>query len=317
MVSARRVDASGRWDFFWACDSDGKAMMLLKYPSDAAPRSHLPRLRGIEISLHDPDVGTSPSLVLRLRDDSLREPFHRLCLDIIDCAESAQSAQEAVASAVARTWHWHHLLRGGTSNTLTLEQQKGLIGELLVLEQFLLPHLAPMTALNAWRGPLGAPQDFVVGKVAVESKVHSAVNAGSVQVSSEFQLDTTEWHALFLHTTRLVPADPSDDVSFSLKEVVERVRSYVLKRDASSVWKLNALLLASGLRSDADYSIAKWKGDGSAIYKVGDSFPRIVPSNMPAGVSGVRYSVDLSFCASDLVDGGVLTSTLSGALSEF
>ncbi|MCH8827746.1 MAG: PD-(D/E)XK motif protein [Chloroflexi bacterium] len=40
------------------------------------------------------------------------------------------------------------------------EEQKGLIGELLVWECLLFPKLSTRDAVSAWRGPLGANKDF-------------------------------------------------------------------------------------------------------------------------------------------------------------
>ena len=45
-----------------------------------------------------------------------------------------------------------------------------MIGELLVLESVLLPHMEASAAVTAWRGPLGSPKDFEIGRVAIEVK---------------------------------------------------------------------------------------------------------------------------------------------------
>jgi len=40
-----------------------------------------------------------------------------LCRDIVECTARAKSEREAVALTLARTWRWHHLLRGGDTVT--------------------------------------------------------------------------------------------------------------------------------------------------------------------------------------------------------
>jgi hypothetical protein len=136
----------------------------------------------------------------------LRDIFFQLCIDIMGSAARAESEAEALSTTVARTWRWHHLLRGGSSGLLSPEQQKGLIGELLVLEKDLLPVLSPAEAIAGWRGPLGAAKDFLIGKVAIESKALGRSTSPAVLVNSEFQLDETVVKRLFLHISVLDPA---------------------------------------------------------------------------------------------------------------
>ena len=87
-----------------------------------------------------------------------------------------------------RTWRWHHLLRGGGSTLCyRLEEQKGLLGELLVLERpFCCLTSGASTAVAAWRGPLGSPKDFEIGRVAIEVKARrGGAIARHVAITSE------------------------------------------------------------------------------------------------------------------------------------
>ena len=169
-LSARRVDASMPWGFFWARDADRRHLLLLRHDAEASPTGRVPRLKGIETTLSEREADGSRLLALRLLDPAQRDIFHRLCLDIIASTARAFSEAEAVANALARTWRWHHLLRGGADGRLSIEEQKGLIGELLVLDELLLPVIQVIDALTAWRGPLGAPKDFEVGRICIEAK---------------------------------------------------------------------------------------------------------------------------------------------------
>ena len=85
-----------------------------------------------------------------------------------------------MSAALSRTWRWHHLLRGGRGTLLSPEEQKGLLGELFVLERLLLPRMDASSAVTAWRGPLGAPKDFEAARVAIEAK---ARRGGATTVS--------------------------------------------------------------------------------------------------------------------------------------
>ena len=97
-----------------------------------------------------------------------------------------------------RTWRWHHLLRGGRDERLSAEEQKGLIGELIVLDHILLPAIGAKSALESWKGPLDGIKDFNIAKIAIEAKARSSASPHQIGISSEFQLDREGLDALFL-----------------------------------------------------------------------------------------------------------------------
>ena len=151
------VDANLPWDFFWARGLDGRVLLTLSHATGSAPTTTLPRLRDIEVTLSPPDD-------FKLLDSNQRDIFQTLCRDIISAAAQVESEAEAVSAALMRTWRWHHLLRGGRGTLLSPEEQRGLLGELFVLERLLLPRIDASSAVTAWRGPLGAPKDFEIAR---------------------------------------------------------------------------------------------------------------------------------------------------------
>jgi hypothetical protein len=181
-INARRVDEAGRWDFYWGLDSDRKRALILRYSAEAAPRQPLPRFRGVEVITSSVRPNETPSLIIRLLDAALHDVFLELCRDIMDSTASGVSETEAVSITVARTWRWHHLVRGGSSGLLSREEQMGLIGELIVLERYLLPLFPTNEAIAAWRGPLGASKDFAIGDASIESKAHASARATVVLI---------------------------------------------------------------------------------------------------------------------------------------
>ena len=136
-----------------------------------------------------PDESDTQLLALKLLDSNQRDIFQTLCLDIISTAAQADSEAEAVSAALMRTWRWHHLLRVGRGTLLSPEEQKGLLGELFVLERLLLPRMDASSAVTAWRGPLGAPKDFEIARVAIEAKTRRGGATPSLSITSESQLD--------------------------------------------------------------------------------------------------------------------------------
>ena len=295
-VTARRVDAEMSWNFFWARAADRRVLLTLRHAVESAPVTPLPKLRDIEVTLSPPDQTQSQILAFKLLDSDLRDIFQTLCRDIIAIAARAESESEAVSVALMRTWRWHHLLRGGGRAPLSPEEQKGLIGELLVLERLLLPHMGASDAVTAWRGPLGSPKDFEIGRVAIEVKARRAGATPSVAITSEDQLDESGVDALYLFVVELDEA-PEDSVDgLTIRDVVDRVREHIFTLDPGAVGAFEALISAAGLRPEDDYSRSRWLEGQSRVYLVTGEFPRIARSDVRTGVSHVRYTVSLVEC---------------------
>lgn len=314
-VTALRVDSNLRWGFFWARDLESKCLLILRHPANLVPDGRLPRLQGIEVTDLPDEKGVERVLALRLMDSAQRDIFHQLCLDIVESATRASDEKEALHLTLARTWRWHHLLRGGRDDRLSAEEQKGLIGELLVFERYLLPSFAARDAVLMWHGPLGAPKDFEAGKVWIEAKARRGAATPYVAISSEFQLDDAGSDSLFLHVVDLNPAAADTNDSFSVTDLAKRVVETVRRTDLEAADILEGLLTATGFEWSDDYSDSVWVEGNTRIYQVGSGFPRITPMQFAAGVSRVTYSVELPDCEPYRVISTVLQNALTGGLN--
>ena len=301
-VAARRVDASIPWGFFWARSADGNYMLVLRHADQATSTSGLPRLSGIDVSLFEGDQTGERVLAFRLLESSQGDIFYRLCQDIVEGAVGAASEKEAVEVALARTWRWHHLLRGGSDARLSEEEQKGLIGELLVLERYLLPWLRPAEAVTSWRGPLDAPKDFEVGGVSIEAKARRGGATPFITISSEHQLDESGVDALFLHVADLHRAPEDADGAFTVSEIAGRVRKGIAAEDNVAADLFGSLVAAAGFRWADDYSDWVWVEGQSRFYQVGPEFPRITSAEIRPGVAHLTYSVSLVSCEPYLIE---------------
>lgn len=311
LLSARRVDAGGPYGFFWAKGADRRCLLLLQHRTQFLEGKRLPKLNGVELTLTPADASGVAILALRLQDSSQRELFQRLCLDIMAAANAASSEEDAVAATLSRIWRWHHLLRGGGDSRLTPEEQKGLLGELSLLRR-LLGILAPLDAVQAWRGPLGAPKDFEVGRVSIEAKARRGAAAPYVAVSSEHQLDASgvELLLLFVQEVDHVPNDDADGKS--LTEVAASLQQSLSSADPGACAIFESLLSSAGFRWEDDYSDSRWLCGRELLFKVGAGFPSITPASFGAGVLDVRYSVSLPACEPFLVATEALASLLVG-----
>ncbi len=309
-LTALRVDASSKWDLFWAVDSERRVLLVMRHKVKGAPKNRLPKLREIEVRSERNSDGQS-ALVWRLLASQAKDLFYRLCVDISEAIARCSTEAEAVEAAAGRTWRWHHLLKGGSTGLLSPARQMGLIGELLVLENHLLGQFSPQQAVNSWLGPLNAPQDFQIGQTGIESKAVSSEHAALVRISSEHQLSTDELDQLFLHVCHVDSASDVGSDALSLTEHVQRVRSKLSAADPSVLDRFDALLLATGYSHEHDYSAQKWIVSERSWFRVDDGFPRLTPSNIPSGTGSVSYFVDLRLSGGSLISLDTLRETLA------
>jgi hypothetical protein len=311
-VNARRVAENGRWDFYWGKAVDGRPLLCLRHSADISLAAKLPKFQGIEAALTARDEDGRRMLLLKLTDVSQKELFYQLCLDIVANADRAISEEAALRESISRTWRWHHLLRGGRTGGLTPEEQKGLIGELLFLEQYLLPQMRPQDALSSWRGPLDGPKDFEVGRVSIEVKARKGSDQRYVRISSETQLDDAGIEFLFLYVIDLDPAPSTFPRAFTLTDVARRVCSAVESADLSAVDQFESLLAAAGFRWEDSYEDYLWIEGMTRHYHVRDKFPRIIPDTTGPAVFRVKYFLNLDACEAFAAEPNILKEALRG-----
>lgn len=314
-VNGRRVDAKLRYDLYWAVDVDNSCLLILQHGQDSGPKNKLPKLRGLEIQARSQGEARV-SLMIRLKDNEQREIFHRLCLDIIDATRSAKSESEAVERFLGRTWRWHRLLRGGRSGKLSEEEQKGLIGELLLMQRYLFTSIGIEAAVKSWMGPLNAPKDFEIGNICIEVKSRRAGATPYIVISTQNQLDTDGIEFLFLYVADITSALADDTKGFTVTEISRKIYEEVRKHSVplSDVFEEN--LFAAGFDWQHDYSYQKWLAGSERLFKVDSGFPRIIPKMCPSGVANVKYTIALMECEPFRTDYQQMTAVLKGRQND-
>lgn len=293
---ARRVDKRGRHDFFWAVVENDSVALALALPEKTERVLPLPKIRSLDIGYRK--LGARDALIVALRDPEQRDLFANLCLDIVSAGEQGKTADESLERAVRRTLRWHHLLRGGSSDRLSLEEQRGLIGELQFL-QLLCAQIGADAAIEAWRGPEEGAKDFELHGMCVEVKARRGAARPQVQISSEDQLADVSGAELFLLVHDVDSAVKPEGMSLTDHvQVVEDIYRYATM-SAYGAWE--RLLAATGFDWDHDYSDRRWTVGKRLAFRVEDGFPRI-SSPVATGVLNVRYSVALDACADFIIE---------------
>ena len=311
--SARRIPGVGsqEWGLYWAVDSHRDLLLILQHTSSCRLSHRPPKLKGLRVEIQLTEGQSGRLVVVRLTDGDQRDIFCRLCEDIVESTRSAKSESEAVNRLIVRTWRWHRLLRGGGQGLLNPAEQKGLIGELWVLETHLFPAIDTGDAVRGWVGPLGEPKDFRVGTIGVEAKACTPL-ASTLHISSPEQLDSTDALRVFLHVTKVAPALEHAPLAFTVTEMAARIQQIIVDDDPSAEKDFEERLLATGFDWTDDYADRRWLIEGESLFEVGEGFPRITPGTVPAGVQDVRYVIALAQCEGFRVVESALVDAISG-----
>lgn len=289
-IDARRVDSSGQRDFFWCLSEDDSPALLLRMTPEMEKRHPLPKMAGLDIRYRDTRAGEG--LVVRLREPEQIDLFETLCRDVVTAGEAGNSDQDALDRSIRRTLRWHHLLRAGHSDQLSLEEQRGLIGELHCLRR-LIELIGARAAIEAWKGPEGSAKDFELSNCCLEVKARRGAARPRVQIASEDQLADVPGSSLFLRVCDVNTSIGPD--GRTLTELVRDVDTVFRQADMMShaIWEVS--LAATGFDLDDDYSEPHWTVGRVMHFRVEDGFPRIT-TPVPEGVTGVRYSISIEAC---------------------
>ena len=311
-LSSRLVDPGLAWRLYWALDAEQSCLLVLRHDPVNRPANQLPKLRGLEIRLQVPDADGPAILMFRLKEREQREIFLRLCEDVISATRLAKTEKEAVELFLARTWRWHRLLRGGQDGRLSDDEQKGLIGELRVLQHILIPCVGVQAAVRSWTGPFNSPKDFEIGEICIDAKARRGAATPFVEISNEFQLDTEGVSTLILSVLEIASATIEDEKAVTVTTVAQGVLDEVQEKDSSAVEIFEERLLVAGFDWSDDYSDRRWLLGAEHLYIVSDAFPRVTPGMYPTGVSRVRYSISLQECEQYRTDTATVRQLLTG-----
>jgi len=234
------------------------------------------------------------TLQLVLTNARYKDIFTTLVQDIVNHLASLSEERTAVSEFVARLKRWQAFLEKHNPEGLSEIAQQGLYGELWLLKQVVLPHLGLLNGLQRWTGPKGTQQDFQFPSCAVEVKTTSAKQHQKLAIASERQLDDIGAGTIvLLHLSLDVRQEQGD----TLPAMVESVRSLVAN-DAIAKDELENLLFEVGY---LDIHATRYENKGYTIreynyFKVEESFPKIIESDLRNGVGDVRYTISVAEC---------------------
>lgn len=289
LSNARRVNNNGQFDFFWVILEEKMLGLMLRLPIKPSSKSKLPELKNIISNFRI--ISGRWSFVLALKESCQSELFETLCRDIVESAEKASNLDEALVRAIQRTKRWHYLLRSGRPEGLSIEEQRGLIGELALLRE-LVDNFGTEMAIEAWKGPSGAPKDFELIGCCIEVKTRRTAAIPSISISSADQLADFDGGRLFLNVTNVESAIIPEGMT--LHDYVD-LTDALFQEDPNTYTKWEDAIYSTGYDPLNKYDDRRWLIRSTSCYEIVQGFPRI-NCPLPQGVQNVRYSISLDAC---------------------
>jgi hypothetical protein len=249
------------------------------------------RFKGVEIYTLQNDLESKIELYIYLLDNDLKDIFSLFIQNILEYIENSITESEAINITLNVVSKWKKLFEKITFNGLSLEQQKGLLGELLFLNYQLNNTLTTANAIDSWTSSEQDFQakDFTLGSIGVEIKFTTS-NQPKIKISNERQLDTENLSALFLV---LYSTDAVKDKGFSLNSIVEQTRQKIPTEEALILFN-SKLQLNGYFDNDKEHYGRLYSLKRTFVFNVTSDFPKIVKNQLPLGIYDTSYSIEIS-----------------------
>ncbi len=252
-----------------------------------------PKLKSLK-SVHIDSMQRSDgqwSLLLSLGNIELANVFALLCEDLVESSRHVVRGGSGIKLISRRLASWRRLLEEGGDGLLSNSEVRGLMGELFVLDSYLIDRLGPIEAVHSWCGPLGSDQDFQLSEEAWEVKTIHA-DSVDVQIASEKQLYSPSRNINLV----VISLDEINDSSwYSLNGLVSRIKLRLHDQPVAQD-AFDERLVTLGYLARAEYDSPNFKAGKVRTFQVHDDFPRLQAKDLIFGVTNVRYKLLLAAC---------------------
>ncbi len=233
------------------------------------------------------------TVLLTLQDDSYKDAFVGLCLELARLSERAESETEALSLFYKSLNQWRTFFQRPAPRSFSAEEQRGLVAELwFAINALAMEHPASQV-LKSWKGPYGAPQDFRLdnGTLVEVKAVH--VESRSVKISSAEQLDPSGGDELVLALIGLEETENVAEGSVSLPSLVSDFFTLLSGVDDDTIGLEDRL---KNLRVGDTYMNYPQRYSILSIryYRVSEGFPRVQTESVPLGVDQLQYRIQIS-----------------------
>lgn len=279
----------------------GELQILIDLPAGRAPHSvnvgQVLRADWVELASEESahsSLGTA--LMLTCADQRLHPTLISLIGEMVDRAEkTGRPCIDELNDALAS---WRAILAEAASSSRR-GPLIGVFGEIVILQR--MARLDPMAALDAWKGPDGAPHDFQ-RRNAVEVKTFSSTGAPVVTIHGPTQLDPPQGGSLHLAALRVEEGEDGQ----TLDELIDATAALGIPRQT---------LLKRAREAEVPLEGKRLVVSTIRLFRVDEEFPGIRESTMTfqqkLGIENLQYSLQLDACPGEM-DSEQLDAVLQG-----
>lgn len=226
--------------------------------------------------------------VLRFSLDNrdLLEYFCTFCEDLFDSTKDVDDDKLAYNQLSERYFSWKKLFRPH-AGSMSDSEIVGLLGELLFMNETMIPQYGVSVALACWTGPEKTHKDFSKDNVWYEIKT---INSGktTVKISSLEQLDSEiEGYLVVYDLEKMSP-------SFTGLKLNQLVQTLLHVMGAENREEFISKLSLYNYDFSPNYDNFVYSVIGCSTYIVKEDFPRLKREDIPVEINKVQYDINLS-----------------------
>lgn len=291
MIVKTKINEIKHFECFLATNHHlGNHFFILKI-INGVPIPELSKYKLKSILVYSIENENTTELAIFLLDNQLKDVFSIFIQDILENISHCTTEKEAVYILLNVVSKWKKMFEKVNPEGLTLEQQKGLIGELLFFNYLLDNNVEISKAIDYWTSVEQDFQakDFTINEIGVEIKFTTSKQP-KLKISNERQLDKKPFEHLFvvLYIAKSVKSE-----GISLNSIIEKTRNRIQLEELLVLFN-NKLLLSGYFNKDKENYNKMFTIENIEMFEINEEFPKITKESLCNGVFDVSYSIEIS-----------------------
>lgn len=222
-----------------------------------------------------------------LLNSDFKKIFYSFSEDIVNSISDLDNEKAELNMIKDRFYIWKVMFKK-IANSLSTEKEQGLFGELFFLNNYMISKYGVNQSIKSWAGPLGFNKDFSIDETWYEVKTIS-VNSIEVKITSLSQLSSNIVGNLSIVRVEKM----SNEFTGSQSSILDIFNDILLKTDSSEIKEiLIKKMIEYGFNPESEYQKSKFDVKNISIYKVDDSFPKLLESDIKyQEIDNVTYQI--------------------------
>lgn len=225
-------------------------------------------------------------LSFALLNDAMKDLFYKFCQDIIE--STIDISENKAISFIMKRWNdWNKLFMNPITSLLNENEVKGLLGELVFLNDYMFKKYGIERGLISWMGPDLSHKDFEIDDTWYEIKTTNQASL-TIKINSIEQLDSNVDGTLAI--IRLEQTNIENSKAITINDYVN-----VINEKLSETQKLlfERKLSYAKYKYEKEYDKYIYYIQKMELYNVNNNFPKIKKEILQNGILKVVYEISI------------------------